>query len=127
MQGWGGTFSKDGLKLVGASSSPAGKTVFEFRVNSTHTNGMGNLHGGCTATLFDWCTTTALIPISDETFWRMKGVSRTLNVTYLRPVPEGTVVLIESEVVHAGKKLCMFLRWSTPRSGITNYSSPSYN
>jgi acyl-coenzyme A thioesterase 13 len=33
-------------------------------------------------------------------------VTRTLNVTFLRPAPEGTKVLIESEVVHAGKRLC---------------------
>jgi len=35
-----------------------------------------------------------------------KGVSRTLNITYLRPVSKGEVVLIESEVVHIGKRLC---------------------
>jgi acyl-coenzyme A thioesterase PaaI-like protein len=34
-------------------------------------------------------------------------VSRTLNVTYLRPVPAGEEVLIESTVVHAGKRLCL--------------------
>ena len=28
-------------------------------------------------------------------------------MTYLRPVPEGEVILIESEVVHAGKRLCL--------------------
>lgn len=34
------------------------------------------------------------------------GVTRTLNVTYLRPVPLGETVLVECEVVHAGKRLC---------------------
>jgi acyl-coenzyme A thioesterase 13 len=34
------------------------------------------------------------------------GVSRTLNTTYIRPIPAGTTVLIESEVIHAGKRLC---------------------
>jgi acyl-coenzyme A thioesterase PaaI-like protein len=27
-------------------------------------------------------------------------------VTYLRPIPEGEKVLVECEVVHAGKRLC---------------------
>jgi acyl-coenzyme A thioesterase 13 len=35
------------------------------------------------------------------------GVSRTLNVTYLRPVPLGEKVVIVSEVVSAGKRLCV--------------------
>jgi len=94
------------LKLVSASSSPTGKTVFEFKVKASHCNGMGNLHGGCCATLFDWCTTTAIVPVSTPNFWIYKGVSRTLNVTYLKPVPEGEVVLIESEILSIGKRLC---------------------
>lgn len=28
-------------------------------------------------------------------------------MTYLRPVPKGETVLIDSEVVHAGKRMCM--------------------
>ena len=38
--------------------------------------------------------------------WAFAGVSRTLNVTYIRPIPAGEEVVIESEVVHAGKRLC---------------------
>lgn len=38
--------------------------------------------------------------------WEFAGVSRTLNVTYIRPVAAGVKVLIECEVVHAGKRLC---------------------
>jgi acyl-coenzyme A thioesterase 13 len=95
------------LKLISASSSPVGKVTFEYKVHPTHINRSGNLHGGCTATLFDWCTTTAIIPISKPGYWQYLGVSRTLNVTYLRPIPEGEEVIIENEVIHCGKKLCM--------------------
>jgi acyl-coenzyme A thioesterase PaaI-like protein len=41
-----------------------------------------------------------------ESQWAFAGVSRTLNVTYIRPIPVGEEVLVESEVVHAGKRLC---------------------
>lgn len=33
------------------------------------------------------------------------GVSRSLNVTYLRPVPVGATVVVTANVVHAGRKL----------------------
>ena len=39
-------------------------------------------------------------------FWSYLGVSRTLNVTYLRPAPEGSTVLVECEIVGVGKRLC---------------------
>lgn len=43
--------------------------------------------------------------ISRPGFWQYSGVSRTLNVTYLRPIPVGTTVDIECEIVHAGQRL----------------------
>jgi len=103
--GWGANLSKEGLKLISWSSSPVGQTIFEYEVNKAHTNGLGNLHGGCCATIFDFCTSTALVPIAKPGFWTFVGVSRTLNVTYIRPMPVGEVVIVECEVVHAGKRL----------------------
>jgi acyl-coenzyme A thioesterase PaaI-like protein len=47
-----------------------------------------------------------LAPIAKPGFWAFAGVTRTLSVTYLRPIPVGEEILIESEVVHAGKRLC---------------------
>ncbi|KAK5634203.1 hypothetical protein RRF57_009917 [Xylaria bambusicola] len=63
------------------------------------------MHGGCISTVFDICTTFPLQMISRPGFWQYGGVSRTLNVTYLRPVRVGTTVDIECEVVHAGQRL----------------------
>lgn len=34
-----------------------------------------------------------------------RGVTRNLNISYLRPAPEGTTLVITSTVVHAGKQL----------------------
>jgi len=105
-QGWASTLFDNCLKLVSASSSP-GRTTFSFTVSASHCNRLGNLHGGCTATIFDICTTTALAPIAKPGYWQYAGVSRGLSVTYVRPVPEGERVLVESEVISAGKRMCV--------------------
>lgn len=39
-------------------------------------------------------------------------MSRTLNVTYLRPIPVGETVIIECEVVAVGKRLGEYLNFS---------------
>ncbi|KAI6712749.1 hypothetical protein PZA11_002042 [Diplocarpon coronariae] len=103
-QGWAATLIRADLSLVSASSS--GHVVFLYTVQPSHCNRLGNLHGGCSSTIFDFCTTAALAPIAQPGFWVFAGVSRTLNVTYIRPIPVGERVLVECEVVHAGKRLC---------------------
>jgi acyl-coenzyme A thioesterase 13 len=105
-QGWGSSLIRDSLVLVSASSTPHGTTTFHYTVQPSHCNRLGNLHGGCISTIFDFCTTSALCPIAKPGFWAFAGVSRTLNVTYIRPAPVGERVLVVSEVVHAGKRLC---------------------
>ncbi|KAI5788286.1 HotDog domain-containing protein [Geopyxis carbonaria] len=66
---------------------------------------MGNLHGGAAALIFDVCTTAALAPIAAPGFYSYAGVTRSLNVTYLRPVPVGSEVSVVCEVLHAGRRL----------------------
>ncbi|KAH8592937.1 HotDog domain-containing protein [Bisporella sp. PMI_857] len=104
-KGWASSVISKQLTLVSASAEPNGTSTFSFTVQEDHCNRLGNLHGGCTATIFDFCTTTALAPIARPGFWAYAGVSRTLAVTYLRPIPLGEEILIESTVVHAGKRL----------------------
>ncbi|KAH8902655.1 Thioesterase/thiol ester dehydrase-isomerase [Coniochaeta sp. PMI_546] len=79
--------------------------TFRFEVQPQHTNGLGNLHGGCNSTLFDFCTSTVLGMVNKPGYWFWMGVSRSLNVTYLRPVPVGETVLIESELMQVGQRL----------------------
>lgn len=67
----------------------------------------GNLHGGAQSGIYDFCTSVALQSIGKRDFWINGGVSRTLNVTYLRPAPEGEDLLLDCEIVHTGKKLAL--------------------
>ncbi|OTB08939.1 hypothetical protein M426DRAFT_316235 [Hypoxylon sp. CI-4A] len=95
------------LSIVSHSSSPPHPyIIFQFTVQPIHSNGLDNLHGGCAATILDLCTSMPLHLISKPGFWQYTGVSRTLNVTYLRPVPVGTTVYIKCEILSAGRNLC---------------------
>lgn len=95
------------LHLASTTEHPSQpKLNFKYVVQPEHCNGLGNLHGGCAATIFDFCTSVAIAPLSKAGHWAYLGVSRTLNTTYLRPVPCGVAVLVECEVVQLGKKLC---------------------
>ncbi|KAF7562513.1 hypothetical protein G7046_g1627 [Stylonectria norvegica] len=104
-QDWMGSLVPN-LKLV--STNPTGphpSCVFSYTIQPENCNRLRNLHGGCAATLFDFCTTLPLALVNRPGFWQFMGVSRTLNVTYMRPVPEGEEVLLECEIVQVGKKL----------------------
>lgn len=81
--------------------------VFSFTVHPSWCNFSGNLHGGAQATIFDDLTSTALMGVKDPGPWMDGAVSRTLNVTYLRPAPAGEKLLCECEVVHVGKSLSL--------------------
>jgi uncharacterized protein (TIGR00369 family) len=97
---------RNDLRLVSATAKPSATATFGFTVTAPFCNRLGALHGGAAALIFDICTSCTLAPIAYPGFWAAAGVSRTLNVTYLRPAPRGTKCLIECEVVHAGKRLC---------------------
>ena len=90
-------------RLLSASASSQ-STVFEFTVTPPLCNKGGYLHGGAAATILDNLTSTALLTIARPGFLDAGHVSRTLTVTYLKPVPPG-VYRVESEVVSAGKTL----------------------
>ncbi|KAH0612374.1 uncharacterized protein H6S33_010426 [Morchella sextelata] len=98
-------FDREILESLVLVSTTSTTTVFELTIKAAYTNGLNSLHGGCAALIYDICTSAALMVIAREGFWESTGVSRNLNITYIRPVPCGTKVRIESEVVHAGLRL----------------------
>lgn len=81
------------------------KVVFSYTVQKENCNRSGNLHGGCTASIFDFATSMPLALVNKPGFWFQLGVSRTLNVSYLKPIPCGSKILIECEIVGLGKTL----------------------
>lgn len=93
------------VRVLTATGPPNVTAVFELEMTSTYCSRMGNAHGGAVSLIFDMCTTICMAPCAREDFWLFGGVSRTLNVTYMRPVQQGTTVIIECEVLQVGKRL----------------------
>ena len=96
-------FDKLPLKGVELKHVEPGRTDWEMEILPGHCNKGNNLHGGCSCTLLDTLTSTALLTLSKPGFLDGGHVSRTITMSYLRPVPVGTRVKIECEVVAAGK------------------------
>ncbi|KAI8575031.1 hypothetical protein K450DRAFT_263680 [Umbelopsis ramanniana AG] len=80
--------------------------VFEFVVGEDHVNGLGNLHGGCVATLIDLCSSMAILVSGENmTAWRSPGISTELAVSYIAGAPEGAKLRVENELLRSGKTL----------------------
>ncbi|KAL4903641.1 hypothetical protein BDW74DRAFT_155886 [Aspergillus multicolor] len=104
---WSIDTSSLNLTFHSASLTPQPTIAFELTIAPKHCNYLGNLHGGCAATLFDVLSSMILLGVSKPGFFELGGVSRHLNVTYLRPVPMGTRVRLVSKVVNVGKRLAL--------------------
>lgn len=81
------------------------RTVFELTIPKHLCNKRGNLHGGAACTLLDSLTATALHAIAQPGLFDAGYAARTINLTYLRPLPAGTAVSVECDIVASGKSL----------------------
>ncbi|EGE06228.1 acyl-CoA thioesterase [Trichophyton mentagrophytes] len=93
------------VRFGSATSGPPARVTYTATVAPEMCNGLGNLHGGCATTLIDVCTSTLLLALGGH--FSVGGVSRSLNMTFLRPAPEGTEISISCELVHSGKRLAL--------------------
>lgn len=98
------------MRVVSATAHTTGSEqahcIFHLEILPGFCNPMGNMHGGAVALLADMATSMATAPISQPGWWEFGGVSRTLQVTYLKPVVKGTTVEVECFLRGVGKRLC---------------------
>ncbi|XP_003897177.1 acyl-coenzyme A thioesterase 13 [Papio anubis] len=87
-------------KVTLVSAAP-GKVICEMKVEEEHTNTIGTLHGGLTATLVDNISTMALLCTERGA----PGVSVDMNITYMSPAKLGEDIVITAHVLKQGKTL----------------------
>ncbi|KAI7901431.1 HotDog domain-containing protein [Cokeromyces recurvatus] len=90
------------LSIVAAEPN---KLTWEFAVKENHCNQLGNLHGGCVATLIDICSSYAILVATSHKPWNLIGISTDLSVAYLRGISEGEIIRIVCEVQRVGSTL----------------------
>ena len=77
----------DGFLGTRVVEMEAGRLVVEFDVGDEHLTFIGNMHGGCLATLCDHCLGVVLYPVMPPGSW---AATTEFKVNYLRPVSGGT-------------------------------------
>ena len=82
-------------------SAAPGKVICEMKVEEQHTNQLGTLHGGMTATLVDVISTLALLCTERG----VAGVSIDMNITYISPAKMGEDILITAHVLKEGRSI----------------------
>jgi acyl-coenzyme A thioesterase PaaI-like protein len=86
------------------------------------------MHGGAAGVIFDMSTTTALCPVARPGFWEfMGGVTRSLNISYLKAVPIGTTVRLTSKVKSVGKQMAMIRGEMTSLDGKITYCTAEHH
>lgn len=98
------------------SVEDSGRVAFQIAVTPdmcSKTN--KTLHGAAACLMIDAVTHVTQMCALRPQSWLSGGASRSLNVTFLRPVNVGDIVRVEGEVVHAGKAM-MALRGNISRT-----------
>ncbi|KAI8143649.1 HotDog domain-containing protein [Fennellomyces sp. T-0311] len=90
------------LEIVDAT---ANKLIWEFKVDEKHCNQLGNIHGGCVATIIDICSSFAILTYEGKGGWGLIGVSTDLAVSYMSGMSAGQTARLECEVQRVGKTL----------------------
>ncbi|CAI6333250.1 unnamed protein product [Periconia digitata] len=115
-----------GLQIVDAGLD--GSVTFELLMSSNFSNLNNVMHGGAAGVIFDMATTSALCPIARPNYWQfMGGVTRSLNISYLKAVPIGVKVRLRSHVVSVGKQMAMIRGEMTSLDGKVTYCTAEHH
>ncbi|KAF2854304.1 thioesterase family protein-like protein [Plenodomus tracheiphilus IPT5] len=116
----------ENLELIHAELD--GSVVYDLYIAPNFSNLNNVMHGGAAGVIFDMSTTTALCPIARPGFWEfMGGVTRSLNISYLKAVPIGTHVRLNSRVVSVGKQMAMIRGDMTSLDGKTTFCTVEHH
>ncbi|KAL0084628.1 HotDog domain-containing protein [Phycomyces blakesleeanus] len=98
---WDNTINEN-LTVIGVDTN---RVVWEFKVQRSHCNLLGSLHGGCVATIIDVCSSFSLLTFDGKEKWKYVGVSTDLAISYMRGISAGGLARIECNIQRVGKNM----------------------
>ncbi|XP_074605394.1 acyl-coenzyme A thioesterase 13-like [Brevipalpus obovatus] len=97
------------MNKVNIVDAGGGKLTAEIKVDESHINYFKTMHGGLIATMADTLSTTALqtlnIKSDTDEIKEPQSVSVKLDITFLRPIPLDSEIIIKCSTVNRGKTL----------------------
>ena len=121
-------FARDTLRNLCVKDVGNGRIVFQLTVSENECNQLDGMHGGCIATLIDYCTSMAILTKQSECgnssssmlfgsllklthleigkAFSYGGVTTDLSVSYTSAAPRGSLLEITCTVEKIGKNLC---------------------
>ncbi|TPX11671.1 uncharacterized protein E0L32_007650 [Thyridium curvatum] len=104
--------------------SAVASSVTSLYIDPCYRNLNNVVHGGAFSLIFDLLTTIALGAVEEPDHWAIfGGVSRTLNVSYLKALPLGVTVHVHAHVYGIGKTMAFIQGWMTSEDGKTVYAT----
>ncbi|OJD18293.1 hypothetical protein AJ78_01669 [Emergomyces pasteurianus Ep9510] len=114
------------LRLIDVN--PAGGAIWELTVTEFWSNLNGVMHGGAYGVIFDMCTAISMCPISRDGYWEfLAGVTRSLNISYLKAVPIGTTVYIRANIIQHGRTMALMSATMESRDGKVVYATAEHH
>lgn len=86
------------------------RLTVRMRVTDKMDNSLGNMHGGCAATLVDNITSMVIFYHTSGVYgqpWSFLGVSQNINVLYLNACPLGSVIEMDVYSAQVGKNIAL--------------------
>lgn len=112
------------LSVCAATSS----IIYEFTPGQRYANLNNVVHGGALGVLFDMFTMTALGTVAGLDYWEfMGGVSRSINISFIRAIPTGRTVYFRSQVVQHGRTMAFLRGECTDESGRIVYATAEHH
>lgn len=90
------------MRTLKIDSLGKGKCTASLMVSEEHTNPMGTMHGGFSASLVDSISSWALLTHEKGNCF---SVSVNMNMTYLQGAKEGEAVQVEANTIKVGRTL----------------------